>query len=72
MGTLPGQRSRRKLSLFRAPIEGGEPQRIGDLPVKSAWFTLHLSPDGRQLLAVTASENRELWVLENFVPAARQ
>ena len=61
-----------KLSLFRAPVEGGEPQRIGDLPAASSWFTLHISPDGHQLMAVTALENPDLWVLENFIPAARQ
>jgi Tol biopolymer transport system component len=57
--------------LFRVPITDGRPQSLGSFPTESFVGTLHLSPDGRQILAVSLDlSKRDLWVLNNFVPSA--
>ena len=60
-----------KSSLFRVPIEGGQPQRLGDSPTGNPG-ELEISPDGRQILAVSYDpSNFDLWVLEHFVPSGK-
>ena len=62
-----------KHGFFRVAIEGGQPQRLGDFPVQRASQGLWFSPDGRQILAVSLDFNRyDLWLLENFIPTAKQ
>jgi Tol biopolymer transport system component len=57
--------------LFRIPILGGQPQSVGSFPTGSFSGSLHFSPDGRQLLAVSLDPRKyDLWVLDNFVPSA--
>jgi Tol biopolymer transport system component len=57
--------------LFRVPTSGGQPQSLGSFPTESFGGTLHLSPDGRQILAVSLDLGKyDLWVLNNFVPSA--
>ena len=59
-----------KSALFRIPIEGGEPQQIGELPALGYSERLCISSDGHQLLAWGFDYNRrDLWVLDNFVPS---
>jgi Tol biopolymer transport system component len=59
--------------LFRIPTAGGQPERIGDLPGNAVDGGLHISPDGRELLAVLLRSDRfDLWVLDNFVPASKR
>jgi len=62
-----------KPGLFRVPTVGGQPQRVGDFPSNN-FGSLAISPDGRQILAVTFASNdwRVLWILENFVPSGKQ
>jgi len=58
--------------LFRVPITGRQPQRVGEFPGNSVAGPLAISPDGREILAVTLGSNRdELWVLEHFVPSGK-
>jgi Tol biopolymer transport system component len=62
-----------KQSLFRVPIGGGQPQRLGDLPVQGQFQGIWRSPDGRQILAVSMDWTKyDLWVLDNFVPSVKQ
>jgi Tol biopolymer transport system component len=61
-------------SLFRIPVAGGETERVGDLPQGPVFLGgLHISPDGRQLIAVIFKLDKyDLWILENFAPSAKQ
>jgi Tol biopolymer transport system component len=56
--------------LWRVPVEGGKPEKLG---LQRRWGIWHISirPDGRQLVFAGrggASTDSELWVLENFLP----
>ncbi|RLE04807.1 MAG: hypothetical protein DRJ13_03185 [Bacteroidetes bacterium] len=56
--------------LWRVPVEGGKPEKIG---LQRSWgiHNLTISPDGRQLGFAGrggASTDSEFWVLENFLP----
>jgi hypothetical protein len=61
----------RKLGLFRVPIAGGEPQRIGEPPGNQFFWDFFFSPDARQVL-IWRDGSIDLWLLENFVPPARK
>jgi len=56
--------------IWRVPAQGGTPLKL-DLSVpKMAYFTLH--PDNHRFaFTVNEGSKRELWVLENFLPAAK-
>jgi Tol biopolymer transport system component len=59
-------------SLFRIPLAGGQPERVGDLPGNNTGG-LHINPDGRQLIAVNFRWDKyDLWILENFASSAKQ
>ncbi|HUU13614.1 MAG TPA: hypothetical protein VM182_07875, partial [Terriglobia bacterium] len=58
--------------LWRIPVEGGKPEKIG---LQKMWgignLTVH--PDGRRIAFANrggASSDSEVWVLENFLPPA--
>ena len=52
--------------LWRIPVQGGQPRRLGLVTNQNARISLH--PDGRQI-AFTAGETKtEVWVMENFLP----
>lgn len=58
--------------LWRVSIEGGKPEKIG-LQRKWGIWGLSVRPDGRQLAFAGrggASTDSELWVMEQFLPAA--
>jgi Tol biopolymer transport system component len=58
--------------LFRVPVDGGAPQRMGDLPTSFFQGSIHLSRDGIQILAVNdASRSYDLWALDNFEPPGK-
>jgi hypothetical protein len=69
-----------KRALFRVPIDGGEPQRLGDAPVqnedKNLWPAryqgLWISPDGGRVLLVSILNKWDLWLLDNFIPATHK
>ena len=62
----PGQN---KWSLWRIPMEGGEPQKVGlEWDVR---ILLSVHPDGRHIVFSSPSsigENSGNWVMENFLP----
>jgi hypothetical protein len=70
----------KKRALFRAPIDGGEPQRLGDAPVQSgekriwpaSYQGLWISPDGRRVLIVSLANKWDLSLLDNFIPATHK
>ena len=63
-GTAPNQ-----WELWRIAVEGGEPQRLGLIPIRFRDARLH--PDGRRVATMDAKVNFELWVMENFLPSAK-
>jgi Tol biopolymer transport system component len=59
-----------RLALFRVPVTGGTPQRLGDYP-DSNGGSMHVSPDGKRMIVACFHEHQnELSILENFVPKA--
>jgi len=55
--------------LWRVPVEGGQPEKIG-LTRRWGLWNLTIRPDGRQIVFAGrngASTNSEMWVLENFL-----
>jgi Tol biopolymer transport system component len=61
----------RKIGLFRVPIAGGDPQRLGDPPGSRYSGNYFFSPDGRQILTIGAIA-KDLWLLENFLPSQKK
>jgi Tol biopolymer transport system component len=60
-------------NLFRVPLAGGKPERLGDFPINGDHGFMRLRPDGRQLMAEFGNPHQyDLWVLENFVPSGKQ
>jgi Tol biopolymer transport system component len=59
--------AQRKMSLFRVPIAGGQPQRIGTPSDDQFYWDVSFSPDSRQIL-VWKEKSIDLWLLENFEP----
>ena len=61
-----------KNSLFRIPVSGGQPERIGDFPDAYSYELFYISPDGKKIIASYKSsvtyKGAELWLLENFEP----
>jgi len=68
--SAPDTSDMRIWDLWRIPVEGGKPEKIG---LQRSWgiFGLTVLPDGRKLAFAGrggASTDSELWVLENFLP----
>lgn len=64
--------------LFRVSTAGGNPERMGDFPggasrTYQTYPAMHVSADGRNFIVVSPDSSNlpELWLLENFVPAAK-
>ena len=54
--------------LWRIPTKGGEPQKLLDWEGMIMGPRIH--PDGRRLAFFSGARMSELWVMENFLPAA--
>jgi hypothetical protein len=61
-----------KSGLFRVPISGGEPQRLGDLPSETFHGNFYFRPDGRQILGIDFNYKYDMWVQENFEPSVKK
>jgi Tol biopolymer transport system component len=60
--------------LFRVPITGGTPQRLGDFPSNEfRGSVLRMSADGHKILAADMQTKQyDLWILENFEPVDKK
>jgi len=59
-----------KTQLWRVPLEGGEPQKVGP-PMEGMRFPC-VHPDGRRISFTAGIPRRtEIWVMENFLPELR-
>ena len=62
--------AKRNVQVWRVAAEGGVPQPT-ELTVDGlAWLRLH--PDGRRIATGTRKVSTEVWVMENFLPAAKK
>jgi hypothetical protein len=63
--------------LWQVPLDGGEPHKLGanlDLRLDRGGAGLFMAPDDRHVALVPAAATvvqREVWVLENFLSAAK-
>ncbi|MDA2924999.1 hypothetical protein MYX65_10175, partial [Acidobacteria bacterium AH-259-L09] len=62
-----GKEGQEKVELWRIPVEGGEPEKIG-LEIDQSTYDLRFHPDGRQVAFSARQEVVEIWALENFLP----
>jgi Tol biopolymer transport system component len=57
----------KKTQLWRVPVEGGEPQKVGP-PMEGIRFP-SVHADGRRISFTAGTPRRtEIWVMENFLP----
>ena len=62
-----------KLSLFRISLAGGQPEHLVDMPNRTYYTRLYLSPDESQIIDVAIDFDKyDLWVLDNFEPSAKK
>ncbi len=54
------------VELWRVPVEGGEPQRLGIAMDNVRDVRVH--PDGRRISFTAGKIGAEVWVMENFLP----
>jgi hypothetical protein len=63
------QPEQNKCSLWRIPLEGGEPEKLG-LEMSSIEH-LSIHPDGQRFAFYTITAKiAEVWVMENFLPGS--
>jgi Tol biopolymer transport system component len=61
------QPEQNKCSLWRIPIDGGEPEKLGLEMNYISHFSIH--PDGQHIALFTITDKlAEVWVMENFLP----
>jgi Tol biopolymer transport system component len=60
----------RHVQVWRVAAEGGTPQPLG-LTIDELWW-LRMHPDGRRIVTGTWATKFEVWVMENFLPAAKE
>jgi Tol biopolymer transport system component len=58
-----------KMELWLAPLEGGQPRKL-DLTAPNL-RDLSVHPDGRRIAYTAGSDRSAVWVLENFLRAAK-
>jgi Tol biopolymer transport system component/beta-lactamase regulating signal transducer with metallopeptidase domain len=66
---LYGVKEATETELWRIPAAGGEPQRLG--LAMEGLRDLSVHPDGHRIAFTGGSAKSEIWVLENFLPAAQ-
>ncbi len=52
--------------MWRIPIEGAEPQKLGLSMERIRWLSVH--PDGHQIVFSSIQRIRDVWMMENFLP----
>ncbi len=58
-----------KFDLWRVPVEGGPPKKT-ELSMNNLRF-MRVHPDGRHIAFTAGERKSEVWVMENFLPAAQ-
>jgi hypothetical protein len=55
--------------LWRFPAAGGPGEKLHAFPPSTSRFVVH--PSGKRMAFTQMMTNYEVWVLENFLPAAK-
>lgn len=55
--------------LWQVSIDGGQPRKITETD-SGVWYDLRVHPDGQRIAFWAALARTELWVMQNFLPAA--
>jgi Tol biopolymer transport system component len=55
--------------VLMVPVDGGAPTKL-DLP-GALWGWMAMHPDGKRIAYLAGEREEEVWVLENFLPAAK-
>jgi dipeptidyl aminopeptidase/acylaminoacyl peptidase len=67
LGNAVRQPEQNKCSLWRIPVEGGEPEKLGLEMNNIEHLSVH--PDGQHIAFFTITDKlAEVWVMENFLP----
>lgn len=68
---LFARKEKQQASLWMVPATGGTPRKIeSELDNPLTAISLRLHPDGRTVTFGAGESSHELWILENFLPAA--
>lgn len=57
---------------WRVPVDGSQPRKMTwalNLSPSNRWISVH--PDGKRVAYTSGAQRFEVWVMENFLPAAR-
>ncbi|MCH8244168.1 MAG: hypothetical protein IH897_16390, partial [Planctomycetes bacterium] len=65
-GKARGDAEGQTVELWRVPVEGGEPQRLGVAMDNVRDVRVH--PDGRRISFTAGKRGAEVWKMENFLP----
>ncbi len=63
------QEGQARTELWRIPVAGGEPEKLGLSGERMVEFRVH--PDGRRVAFTAGAPKAELWVMENFLPVLK-
>ena len=53
--------------MWRIAVDGGEPQKLGLSMQRMNWLSVH--PDGLQIIFNSLQRIKDVWMMENFLPA---
>ncbi len=62
---------RGNMELWRIPVDGGEPEKLGLAMARLGLFGLSVHPDGQRIAfsaGAAGPPTSEVWVMENFLP----
>ena len=69
--TYDGESELKVHKVWRIAVEGGSPQEIR-FPMEQGYpDEMSFHPDGRRIATIPSNEKSEVWVMENFLPAAQ-
>jgi Tol biopolymer transport system component len=63
---LFARREEKGMSLWKLPLQGGDPQQLWQSEEVLSGLSLH--PDEQQIVYYTVESEEEIWVMENFLP----
>jgi Tol biopolymer transport system component len=56
--------------MWRIAVDGGEPQKLGLSMERMNWLSVH--PDGQQIVFSSIQRIKDVWMMENFLPAEKK
>ncbi len=65
-----GSMGNQQVELWRISVDGGKPQKLGLSMARMRHIRVH--PDGKRIAFFAGQYKAEVWVMENFLPEAKQ